>query len=147
MFSVGTIVIKCVEFAAHEAIPYGSLSLEQRMRFVIEAQRLCPTVTSVHRIVETPETVTVSGRQIHLQPGDEVAYPFLCINQDPSRFTDPTVFRLDRTPEEVAAVMSWSVGPHICPAKELSILLTVLMLDELATRYDLRRLRIANPEF
>lgn len=147
MFSVGTIVIKCVEFAASQAIPYGSLPVDQRRRFVIEAQRLSPTVTSVHRIVEREERVIVRGRSIRLQPGDEVAYPLICINQDTRQFTDPEQFRLDRTAQEIDAVMSWSTGPHVCPAKELSILLTVLMLDELATQYDLRRLRIPNPEF
>ena len=147
MFSVGTIVIKCVEFAARHGIDYGSLGPAEREGFVVEAQRLSPTVTAVHRIVEEEETVTVRGRVLRLHPGDEVTYPFVCINRDPRRFTDPTRFRLDRPPEEVARVLSWSTGPHACPAKELSILATVVMLDSLAGRFDLRRLRIVNPEF
>ncbi|HEX9781691.1 MAG TPA: cytochrome P450 [Opitutaceae bacterium] len=147
MFSVGTIVIKSVEFTATYDIDYAALDRQQRVRFVIEALRLYPTVTCVHRILEEPEQVEVCGRVLQLRPGDEVAYPFVCINRDPARFADPDAFRLDRPDEEVEAVLSWSKGPHACPVKDLSVLLTVLMLDTLATRYDLRKLKIFDLEF
>ena len=147
MFSVGTIVMKCVEFAATHNIDYAALPPHARMIFVIEAQRLCPTVTSVHRIIERDEMVTVRGRELRLGAGDEVAYPFLCINRDPRRFERPTEFRLDRSREEYGRVLSWSAGPHVCPAKDLSILATVMMLDALAARGDLRTTPIMNLEF
>ncbi len=147
MFSVGTIVMKCAEFAANNHVDYAALKPHERMLFVIESQRLCPTVTSVHRILERDETVTVRGREVGLGPGDEVAYPFICINRDPRRFDRPTEFRLDRPREEYARVLSWSTGPHVCPAKDLSILVTVLMLDTLAARRDLRETKIMNLEF
>ena len=148
MFSVGTIVIKSVEFIRQYNIDYGALSPMQRFAFMIEAFRLCPTVTTVHRIVEADETVTMFGRQRTLRAGDEVAYPFVCINRDPRVFSNPDEFRLDRPPAESAQVLSWSAGPHVCPAKDLSIVSSVLMLDTLAAvRGDLRRLRIFNLEF
>lgn len=148
MFSVGTIVIKAVEFAAEHDVDYAALPTFQRFAFVLEAFRLCPTVTTVHRIVEAEETVELRGRQARLRAGDEVAYPFVCINRDPRAFSDPETFRLDRSPEEMARVLSWSAGPHKCPAKDLSIVSTVVMLDTLAeARGDLRRLRIFNLEF
>jgi hypothetical protein len=148
MFSVGTIVIKSVEFIRQHNIDYGALSPMQRFAFMIEAFRLCPTVTTVHRIVEADETVTMFGRQCTLRAGDEVAYPFVCINRDPRVFSNPDEFRLDRPPAESAQVLSWSAGPHVCPAKDLSIVSSVLMLDTLAAvRGDLRRLRIFNLEF
>jgi hypothetical protein len=147
MFSVGTIVMKCVEIIRDEDIPYQKLGTRERMGFVIESLRLNPTVTSVHRIAEGDETIRVREFQVAVGPGDELAYPFACINRDASRFTDPTAFRLDRSPSEVAAVLSWSAGPHACPAKDLSILSTVLMLDALAARFDLRELKIYNLEF
>ena len=147
MFSLGTIVIKAVGFCAEFGIDYGRLNPGERMVFVIEALRYCPTVTSVHRIVEDDETADVAGRALPLRPGDEVAYPFVCINRDPTQFTDPNAFRLDRPREELERVLSWSTGPHVCPARDLSILVTVLMLDALAARFDLRTLRIFNLEF
>ncbi len=147
MFSVGTIVMKCVEIAREQDIQYEKLGLRERMSFVIESLRLNPTVTSVHRIAEGDEIVPIRGRKIAVGPGDELAYPFVCINRDSSRFAEPGAFRIDRSPDEVAAVLSWSAGPHACPAKDLSILSTVLMLDALAARFDLRELRIYSLEF
>jgi cholest-4-en-3-one 26-monooxygenase len=120
----------------------------QRFAFVIEGYRHCPTVTTVHRIVEAEEQVEILGRSHTLRAGDEVAYAFVCINRDPRVFAAPDEFRIDRPPDEAANVLSWSAGPHVCPAKDLSIVSTVLMLDTLAaTRGDLRRIRIFNLEF
>lgn len=148
MFSVGTIIIKAVEFIREHNIDYAALSTFQRYAFVMEAFRICPTVTTVHRIVESDESVEIRGRQCRLRAGDEVAYPFVCINRDPRVFSQPDKFRLDRPPAEAAQVLSWSAGPHICPAKDLSIGASVLMLDTLAAeRGDLRRLSIFNLEF
>ena len=147
MFSVGTIVMRCVDLCAEHQIDYANLDARQRMQFVIEAQRLHPTVTTVHRIVEEEETIRVCGLDLRLRPGDEVTYPFACINRDPSQFESAEEFRIHRTRDEVERVMSWSAGPHVCPAKDLSIHSIVMMLDTLAERYDLKRLKIFNPEF
>jgi hypothetical protein len=147
MFSIGTIIFKCIEFTAKYTVDYRELNPAERMQFVIESFRIYPTVTSVHRIVEADETIEICGQDIKLTPGSEVAYPFVCINRDPDRFSDPEEFRLHRSPEEFARVLSWSTGPHVCPAKDLSILATVMILDTLAERYDLRNLRIFNIEF
>ncbi len=146
MFSLGTIVIKCLEFARTHDVAWSELELEGKRRFVIETQRLYPTVSSVHRILEQPETALVAGRRIQLYPGEEVAYPFVAINRDPEAFEDPESFRLDRPQEELDRVLSWSTGFHACPFKELSILITVLQLDALAERADLRTLSFFNIE-
>lgn len=145
MFSLGTLVMKCVEFIRRHEIDYPSLKFNQRCRFVIESVRLYPTVTSTHRIVEEVETVRVSGWEIKLLPGEEIAYPLICTNQDQAYFGSPEVLDFNRPDEELERVMSWSTGPHMCPARELSILITVLMLDTLSKKYDLRELRIFNP--
>lgn len=147
MFSIGTIVLKCIEFTRLYHIDYMSLSDHHKMSFVIESQRLYPTVTTVHRIIEEDESISVFRRSLRLVPGDEVTYPFACINRDPHVFTTPDEFRLDRGREEMQQVLSWSAGPHMCPAKDLSILVTILMLDTLASRFDLRTLKIFSPEF
>lgn len=146
MFSLGTIVIKCLEYAATYDVDWSRLTEDQRRRFVIETQRLYPTVTSVHRILEAPEEIVVRGERIKLHAGEEVAYPFAALNRDPRAFAEPDVFRLDRPDEELDRVLSWSTGFHACPFKELSILLTVLQLDALAERADLRTLSFFNVE-
>lgn len=146
MFSLGTIIIKCIDNTRQHDIDYVRLDHEQRIRFVIESQRLYPTVTSVHRILEKAEKVVVNGKTLQLYPGEEVAYPFLAINRDPAYFSEPDAFRLDRSDEEVDRVMSWSVGFHACPVKRLSVLITVMQLDALAAHDDLRSLRFFNLE-
>jgi len=40
----------------------------------------------------------------------------------------------------------WSKGPHSCPAKTLTILVVVAVLDTLSGRYELARRRIFNPQ-
>lgn len=148
MFSIGTLVIRCVEDCRRFNIDYARLEPVQKRRFIIEAVRLYPTVTSVHRMVEKDELVRVCGCNIELTPGDEVVYPFVCSNRDPAHFPEPEKLKLDRTEAEYDKVLSWSKGPHECPAKELSILTTMLMLDTLSARYpSLRDLRIWNPAF
>jgi hypothetical protein len=147
MFSIGTIVIKCVEFCGTHNIDYAALGRAERVQFVIESLRIYPTVTTVHRIVEAEEEVEVCGRRIKLRVGDEVAYPFVCINRDPAEFSAPESFRLNRSPEELAKVLSWSKGPHACPVKDLSVLVTVMMLDTISARFDLRTLKIFDLEF
>jgi cytochrome P450 len=147
MFSVGTIVMKSAGFAKDNGVDYRALSMRERMAFVVEAVRLCPTVTSVHRILEEPEMMVVAGISVRAEAGDEFAYPFVCINRDPAVFSQPETFNLNRPMSEVASVLSWSSGKHICPAKDLSVLVTTMMLDALSERFDFRTLTICNLEF
>lgn len=147
MFSVGTIIMKCVDYTRTYDIDYAALTPHERIAFVIESLRLFPTVSTVHRIVEAPEEVTVRGRTLTARPGYEIAYPFVCIHRDSGVFPDAEAFRLDRPPAQVASVLSWSRGPHACPVRDLSVVVTVLMLDTLAgTAGDLRHVHIDNFE-
>ncbi len=145
MFSIGTIVIRCVENVRRHDVDYSSLDREGKRRFVIESLRLFPTVTSVNRVVERDEEVRVGRRALKLTAGDEVIYPFVCVNRDPKHFKDPDRFDIHRDAEEYDKVLSWSTGPHGCPGKEMSILTTMAMLDALAERFSLGQLRIFNP--
>jgi cytochrome P450 len=147
MFSIGTLVIRCVEDTSRFGIRYAALTHQQRRAFVFESIRLFPTVTTVHRRLTEPEEVKVRGRTLRLEPGDEIAYPFVCSNRDPAVFTDPEAMDIGRTDEARDDVLSWSKGPHSCPAKDLTILVVVAMLDTLAERYELASLRIFNPQF
>ncbi len=147
MFSVGTLVIRCVEDLQRFGINYKELDQQQKRHFIIEAVRLFPTVTSVHRMVERDESTRVCNREIQLTPGDEVIYPFVCSNRDADHFPDPTKMKLDRSAEEYDKVLSWSKGPHSCPGKEMSILVTMVMLDQLSEKHDLSTLKIFNPSF
>jgi biflaviolin synthase len=114
---------------------------------VFESIRLFPTVTTVHRRLTEPEDVEVRGRTVHLEAGDEIAYPFVCSNRDPEIFPDPDAMDLGRTEEAREKVLSWSKGPHACPAKDLSVHVTMAMLDALSERFELAALRIFNPQF
>ena len=131
MFSVGTLFTRCVDDIRRHGIDYQSLDLEGRRNFVIEAVRLYPTVTTTHRIVEKPETVRVAGKDLRLTGGDQIVYALACVNSDPEAFECPHQMKVDRPREEYEKVLSWSDGPHMCPAKELSILVTMNMLDAL----------------
>ena len=147
MFSVGTIVIKSIELMQRHKIDYDSLDAQEKLTFVLECLRLYPTVTSVHRIVERDEEVLIAGRRVPLTAGDEVAYPFVCAHRDAERFPDPEALRLDRPPSAYASVLSFSAGPHACPAKDMGLMVTVLMLDALSRHYDLETLEIFSPIF
>jgi cytochrome P450 len=147
MPSIGTLVLRCVEDTKRYGIRYADLSHEQKRAFVYESVRLFPTVTTVHRRLTEPESVEVCGKEIRLEPGDEIAYPFVCSNRDPAVFSDPDAMDIGRTDEARDEVLSWSKGPYACPAKEHSIHVVIAMLDTLAERYELSRLRIFNPQF
>jgi hypothetical protein len=147
MFSVGTIVMKCVDHCRIYNVDYLGLSSRQRTAFVIESLRLFPTVSTAHRILEQPEAVTLRGRRLIVGAGREIAYPFVCIHRNPRIFPDPEALRLDRPPSELTQILSWSKGPHACPARDLSVMITVLMLDSLAgAEGDLRQTKIVNFE-
>ncbi len=145
MFSIGTLVMKCVEYIRANKIDYEALREDEKYKFVVESVRLYPTVTCTHRIVEEEQTVKICVHEVKLRPGDEIAYPLICTNQDKNNFKSPNTLNIDRPEEELQKVMSWSTGPHRCPAKELSILITVLMLDTLSLKFNLRKLKIFNP--
>lgn len=146
-FSVGTLVIQCVTDLQKTGLAYEDLDYDHKRNFIIEAVRLWPTVTSVHRIVESDETIRVGDHDLKLRAGDEVIYPFVCTNRDGGVFRNPMKIDLDRPQAEYDAVLSWSKGSHGCPGKALSIDVTMLMLDKLAERYDLSKLKIYNPTF
>jgi hypothetical protein len=140
MFSIGTLFIRCVGDIKRHGIDYSSLDIDKRRNFVIEAARLYPTVTTTHRIVESDEEVKVSGKTIKLTAGDEVIYPFACANTDTTEFKCPHKMDVERPKEEYDKVLSWSSGPHACPAKDLSILITMVMLDTLLEKESLESL-------
>ena len=137
MPSIGTLVLRCVEDTKRFGIRYADLSHEQKRAFVYESVRLFPTVTSVHRRLTEPESVEVCGKRIRLEPGDEIAYPFVCSNRDPAVFSDPDAMDIGRSDEARDEVLSWSKGPYSCPAKEHSIHVVIAMLDTLSERHEL----------
>ncbi len=134
MFSIGTLFAKCVDYLREHGIEYNSLNLEEKMKFVTEVVRLYPTVTTTHRILEAPETVTVAGKTLNLTEGDEIVYPFVCANKDKAAFECPHKIKLDRSEQDYDKVLSWSKGAHACPAKKFSVLVTVVMLDALNSK-------------
>lgn len=142
MFSVGTHVMRVVENARRHGISYNDCSAAERRAYIIESLRLNPTVTSTQRVLDREEQVVVAGKTLTLRPGNEIAYPFVCCHRDPAAFKDPDRFDLQRPQEELDRNLAWSRGFHECPAKELSILVSQVMLDKLAERYDFKQLKI-----
>lgn len=147
LFSIGTLVIRCVENCARYDISYGQLDEGLKRNFIIESVRLYPTVTAINRIVEKDEEVYVCNQTIKMTAGDEIIYPLLCVNQDPAHFNQPDQLKLDRPDAEYEKTLSWSKGQHDCPGKELSIILTRIMLDSLDEKLPLKNQRIFNPAF
>ncbi len=137
MFSIGTLFIRCVGDIRRHEVEYSSLTPHQKRRFIIEAVRLFPTVTTTHRIVEAEESYPLGDTSVTLTAGDEVVYPIVCANTDDRAFSCPHAMDLERPEEEVDKVLSWSKGPHACPARDLSIQVTMVMLDALAEHTDL----------
>ena len=147
MFSLGTLFMRCVDDITRHGTDYESLDARGRVAFIIESVRLFPTVTTTHRIVEEPETIVVAGKELQLQPGDEVCYPLVAANRDPSAFHEPEKHRIDRPMEEVAKVLSWSKGPHVCPAKDMSVQVVRVMLDAVAEKQGLKGLHYGRTAF
>ncbi|MEO1417184.1 MAG: cytochrome P450 [Bacteroidota bacterium] len=147
MFSNGTWALNAMRLAREQSIDYRALDEYQRIGFLMETQRFYPTVTSVHRVVEKEEIVEVAGRPLSIYPGQEVCYPFILINQDPKAFSEPTRFSYHRGHKEQSRILSWSTGPHVCPAKDLSIQVAKALLDELVKHKDFQQIRVFSPEF
>ena len=142
MLSIGTLTIRCVENVQRHGINYQTLNNRDKLNYLIESLRLYPTVATVHRILEQDETVMVCNKELKLTAGDEIAYPFICSHRDETVFKDPEKFDIHRPSEEYEKVLSWSKGQHKCPGRDLSILVTLLMLDKLGEKHDLTQLRI-----
>jgi len=113
----------------------------------------------VHRtVLSYPDTVTTSYNEVRMQPSDEPGQAVLSARLEIDPFegvlsyidyfgTRVSAFDIHRPQEEYEKVLSWSKGPHECPAKEMSIVVTMLLLDTLSTHAPLRKLRIFNPQF
>lgn len=140
MFSIGTLFAKCVDFLRLHQMTYEDLNQEERINYVTEVVRLYPTVTTTHRILTQPEEVTVGKSSLKLTEGDHIAYPFICPNKDEKVFECPHQIKLDRPEENYQQILSWSKGPHACPARNFSILATTVMLDALHQKKPLNSL-------
>ena len=75
----------------------------------------------------------------------KVMATFAAANRDPTIFTDPESFRLDRNPEELRKHLSFGLGRHFCPGAQLSRLEARLALKEVTERFPNLRL-ISEPE-
>lgn len=141
MLGIGSTFIQCVKDIKAHQIDFGQLDAEHKVNLVIEAARREPTVAGTHRIVETPEEIVIAGRKIILEPGELIIYPLVCANTDESVFKCPYLMDLNRSQAEKDKVLSWSKGAHNCPAKDLSIEITVAMLESLQEKVSLDTVR------
>jgi cytochrome P450 len=137
MISIGGLFIECVKNIRAHHLTFGELQPAQKTRLVIESIRLQPTVTTTHRVVESPENTTIAGKTVTLTGGDTLVYPLVCANTDERKFKCPHQFDLNRSQAEYDNVLSWSKGSHDCPAKDFSIQVTLAMLNTLNARIPL----------
>ena len=55
-------------------------------------------------------------------------------NKNKEVFECPHKIKLDRSEQAYDKVLSWSKGAHACPARNFSVLVTVVMLDALHSK-------------
>lgn len=141
MLGIGNLFDQCIRDIRAQQIDYGQLAPEQRTNLVMEAARRQPVVAGTHRIVESPESIVIAGKKVTLSAGDIILYPLVCANTDETEFKCPHQFDLNRSVEEHSKILSWSKGPHACPAKGLSIEITLAMLESLQGKIPLSTIK------
>ena len=105
---------------------------------VQEFLRFAPPTLFVVRIAA--ERVELEG--VAMDPTMPVLVMLGAANRDPERFTDPERFDIAR---DEGRPLSFAIGPHACLGQQLARAEAEIMVDAVARRLDLRRLRIAEP--
>lgn len=94
---------------------------------IMEALRLEPPVIFLRRYIL--RDLDYAG--IHIPKGTQVLMLWAAGNHDPAAFADPATFRLDR---DHRGITTFGGGAHICPGRHVALMLTRLLLEELAAR-------------
>lgn len=79
------------------------------------------------------ETVTMHG--VEIPEKSKVMVTYAAANRDPSVWTNPNEFRLDRTAEELRQHVSFGLGHHFCPGASLSRLEARIAMRLLLERF------------
>jgi len=117
--------------AAFVAAPHLDLTVQEFLRFAT------PTLFVVR---VAGESVEIGG--IAMDPMTPVLVMLGAANRDPDRYTDPDCFDIARDEDRP---LSFAIGPHVCLGQQLARTEAEIMLDVIASRLDLGRLKIADP--
>lgn len=101
-----------------------------------ESLRFDPPVLGLFRTSLCPTTV----HGIDLPAKTKLMVTYAAANRDPSIFSDPDAFRLDRSAEELRHHVSFGLGHHFCPGASLSRLEARITLRLLTVRVPSLRL-------
>lgn len=94
---------------------------------IMEALRIEPPVVFLKRyILRDTDYAGVS-----IPKGTLVVMLWAAGNHDPSVFPDPATFRLDR---DHRGITTFGGGAHICPGRHVAMMLTRILLEEIAAR-------------
>jgi len=145
-------VLACLKGKTYEC-PAESLSMPDDMlalfnaspdRFIIEACRVDPPVTSACCLLKEEITTTVGGvfcgtRQVTLKKGTGQQYVFGGLagpNRDPNIFVEPNVFKPSRP--ELFKLLSWNGAledhaacPRFCPGQEIAMIINCAILKSI----------------
>lgn len=94
---------------------------------IMEALRLEPPVIFLRRYML--RDLNYAG--IHIPRGTQLLMLWAAGNHDPAVFPDPATFRLDR---DHRGITTFGGGAHICPGRHVALMLTRLLLEEIAAR-------------
>ena len=87
--------------------------------------------------VVVPMNVLLKAREVKFYVGDsgsKLLFALGSANHDEDVFTDPERFDLDRSPEELAQILSFGGGRHFCLGANLARLEARVVLDSLVRR-------------
>ncbi|MFI6367733.1 cytochrome P450 [Nocardia sp. NPDC050630] len=102
-----------------------------RGKFVDELARMYP----VELIITRFPTEDIDIRGVRIPAGSCVKFPIGAANRDPEIFENPDEFDYER-PNEASRHLTFSLGPHTCAGKALSLAEVEAILTVVAERYD-----------
>lgn len=94
---------------------------------IMEALRLEPPVVFLRRYILRD----TEYEGLNIPKGTPIVMLWAAGNHDPSVFTDPAAFRLDR---DHRGITTFGGGAHICPGRHVAMMLIRLLLEEVAAR-------------
>ncbi|WP_067901747.1 cytochrome P450 [Nocardia vaccinii] len=103
---------------------------ETRRKFVDELTRMYP----VELIITRFPTEDIEIRGVKIPAGSCVKFPIGAANRDPEVFDNPDEFDYER-PNEASRNLTFSLGPHTCAGKAVSLAQIEVVLSMVADRY------------
>jgi cytochrome P450 len=110
-------------------IPKNFTDLAYLEKCVTETLRFDPPVHNTKRIAV--DDIVLNN--MHIKKGDAIFIILAAANRDPHKFKDPNIYNTERANNNEH--MTFGVGGHRCPAKHLSVSLTINALEYFFRKY------------